>query len=242
MVERFVHIEEAVGSNPTSSTRMKKILFIVTLIILVSVPIFTIFKAFDPSFVLEYPTRITNFIERGLGLIVFNLLFVQIILGAFVEKFAKKLGQWVFKFHTFNGIFVYLLVFLHAFSYVMINYFSGHGMDPYVAFINVCLICKEPANYYLTIGRISFWILTIGVFAAIFRKYNSWFSRNWRNLHIVNYIVFIFVAIHGFLLGTDFKIMPFFALAIIETICVLLILVFVKIPQLQKSINNWLRS
>ena len=221
---------------------MKKIYFFTIWIILIVIPVFTLFRVFDPSFVLAYPSRIANFAERGVGLIVFNLLFAQIILGAFIEKLTKKFGQWVFKFHAFNGLLVYSLAFLHAFSYVLIGYFSGHGMDPYVAFINVCLICKTPNDYFLTLGRISFWILTIGVFAAIFRKYNSWFSKNWKSLHIVNYVVFIFVAAHGFLLGSDFKSMPFFAIAAAETLCILIVLAFNKLPQFYKSFRNWVRS
>lgn len=220
---------------------MKKIIFFFIWLSLILVSVFTLFRAFDLSFVLAYPSRITNFVERGLGLVVFNLLFVQIVLGVFMDKLINKLGNWVSKFHAFNGILVYLLALFHTFSYVLINYFSGHGMDPYVAFINVCLICKYPVNYYLTIGRVSFWILTGGVFVAIFRRYSSWFNKNWRNLHIVNYIVFILVVAHGFLLGTDFKTIPFFAVAVIETILVLLILILNKIPKFYKSFKEWMR-
>lgn len=221
---------------------MRKLSFFIIWVILIAVAVFTLFRVTSLSFALSYPVRITNFIERGLGLIVFNLLFVQIVLGFFMGTLTRKLGQWVLKFHVINGILAYLLAFFHAFSYVLINYFSGHGMDIYVAFINVCLICKEPVNYYLTIGRVAFWILTVGVFAAVFRKHNLWFSKNWRNLHTVNYVVFVLAAAHGFLLGTDFRTMPFFALAIVEIFCVLIILFFDKIPQFYKFFRNWVKN
>jgi predicted ferric reductase len=221
---------------------MKKLIFFSIWTVLIIISVVTLFRVTPLSFALSNSTRLTSFMERGLGLIAFNLLFVQIILGAFMEKFSKKFGNWIFNFHAAEGILVYLFVFIHVFTYVLLNYFSGHGLDPYVAFINICLLCKTPYDYYLTAGRISFWILSVGVLAAILRKFSPWFINHWRKFHVVNYFVFILMAVHGFMMGSDFRTMPFFALAITETTTVFVVLAFNKIPQFYKFFRGWISS
>lgn len=221
---------------------MKKILFAAFWLMLIIIPAATLLKVTPIAMIAGSSLKLVNFIQRGVGLFALGLIFYQIVLGAFFDKIAKLVGNWVFKFHIANGIFAYLLAFLHPILYLLTIKISGHGFDPYVAFVNVCLLCKTPYDYYLTLGRIGFWLLTVGIFAGIFRKYNSWFVKNWRNFHLVNYLVFFAIAIHGFFIGTDFRFQPFFALAIIETVIVLGILIFIEIPKWFRKFRVWVNS
>ena len=221
---------------------MKKIIFFTIWFTLLLIAFLTLIGVTPLSFALGSSARLTNFIQRGLGLFAFSMLFVQIILGAFMKKISAKLGGWVFNFHVFEGILAYVLVFLHPIFFLLSNYFSGGKFDPYVAFINVCLICKTPTDYYQTIGRISFWLLSISVFAAFFRKTIPWLKSNWRKFHVLNYLVFLLVGAHGFLIGTDFRSQPFFTFAILAYLTVFGMVIFIELPRLYKNFRNWVRS
>lgn len=194
------------------------------------------------SLAFRTPAIFANFVQRELGLLVFILLFVQVVLGVFMIKISEKLGGWVFNFHVFEGILAYLLAFLHPIFFLLSNYFSGGRFDPYVAFINVCLICRTPTDYYQTIGRISFWLLSIAFFAALFRKTIPWLKTNWRKFHVLNYLVFLLVGAHGFLIGTDFRSRPFFTFAILAYLIVLSMVTFIELPRLYKNFRNWVRN
>jgi DMSO/TMAO reductase YedYZ heme-binding membrane subunit len=91
------------------------------------------------------------------------------------------------------------------------------------------------------LGIVSFWLLTITVLAAEFKKANPWMRANWRKLHVLNYLVFLIVGLHGFLIGTDFKIQPFYSFAIVAYLSVLYTVVR-KLPLLLSTYKNWLKG
>jgi predicted ferric reductase len=221
---------------------MRKTVFFTLWLALLLMAFLTLIRVTPLSFALGGSVKLTNFIYRGLGLIIFSLLFVQIILGAFMGKLTKKLGEWVFSFHVFEGALAYTLVLLHPIFFLLSTYFAGGKFDPYVAFVNVCLLCNSPAGYYQTLGIISFWLLSVAVFAALFRKSTPWLKANWRKFHVINYVTFLVVGAHGFLLGLDFRVQPFFTFAVLAYAIVLGIVVFIELPRLFKNFRNWVNS
>ncbi len=262
MVERFVHIEEAVGPSPTSSTgrlersnvhrtgrrfepcsgHMRKVIFFIIWVgLLLLVPI-TILRVTPIALALKYPANMTNFIQRAIGLSAFILLFVQLFLGAFMSVWIKKIGGWIFKFHLFEVGLVYTLALAHPLFLILFNHFVGIGWDPYRVFINVCLLCQTPLLYYYTLGMISFWLLTLAVFGGLFRSASPWLKTHWRKLHILNYIVFLIVGLHGFLIGTDFRYQPFYSFALVAYALVAGVVIFIELPRLCENFRNWLRN
>jgi len=191
---------------------------------------------------LKYPSTITNFLQRIFGLAAFTLMFTQILLGAFMEKLTEKLGAWVFSFHIFEGILIYTLALLHPLIFMAYNHFIGQGWNPYAVFINVCLLCQTATGYYYTLGMISFWLLTVTVFAGFFRASSPWMRLNWRKLHVFNYVVFLIAGLHGFLIGTDFKVQPFFTIGLIMYAVILGVVIFKEIPILFRNFLVWVRS
>jgi sulfoxide reductase heme-binding subunit YedZ len=183
-----------------------------------------------------------NLIQRIFGLAAFILLFFQVILGAFMSFWKEKLGTWIFKFHIRQGIGIYTLVLLHPIFLGLANHFSGHGFDPFFIFTDVCVLCHTFLDFYYTLGRVAFWILTLVVFAGLFQVANPWLRKNWQKLHVLNYVVFLIVGLHGFFLGTDFRIQPFFAMAVVIYVIILAIVIFVELPRLHKNFVAWLRS
>lgn len=183
---------------------------------------------------------ITNFIQRFLGLAAFTLMFFQIVLGAFMQKWTERLGGWIFKFHIIQGVVIYLLVLLHPFFFILYNYSYGKGFDPFYVFTQICVLCKPPEIYY-SLGRVSFWLINIVVFTALFRSATPYLRVNWRKFHVINYVVFILIGIHGFSNGTDFRIMPFFGFAMAAYLIVVYIIIR-KLPSLFSFLKVWLKS
>lgn len=198
-----------------------KILFWGIFIFLLSLAPLTILPSIDLKTVLDKPVAIANLFQRIFGLILFILLFWQLILGAYMDKFADKLGVWIFDFHVKEGIAIYLLAIFHPLAYLFYRYFIGIGMDPVSVFLGFCLYCQSKLDYYYTLGRIGFWLLTVSVFTGIFRSSTTYLQVNWRKFHILNYVIFFVTGVHGFLLGSDFRFLPFYYFAIAASLVVL---------------------
>lgn len=221
---------------------MKKLVFFAVLILLLLLVPITALRVTPLSLVLKNSATLTNYIQRDLGLFAFTLMFVQILLGAFMDKLQEKIGGWIFNFHVFEGGLIYTLALAHPLFLILFNHYVGIGWDPYRVFINACLLCQTPRLYYYTLGMISFWLLTIAVLVSEFRKATPWMKANWRKLHVLNYIVFLLVGTHGFLIGTDFRYQPFYSFAIVAYVIITGVIIFIEIPRLYKNFRNWLRS
>jgi predicted ferric reductase len=221
---------------------MKKFVFwVIFTILLLLIPI-TIIQSTLLALAFRSPVTISNFVQRVLGLTAFTLMFVQLLLGAFMFRLVEKFGGWVFKFHLFEGIIIYSLALLHPIALMFFNHYIGIGWDPYRVFINACFICQAPTEFYYTLGIVSFWLLTMTVLAADFRAATPWFRVNWRKLHVFNYVVFLLVGLHGFLLGTDFQVQPFYTFAIIAYAIVVGVVIFIELPRLYKNFRKWIQT
>jgi predicted ferric reductase len=189
---------------------MKKyiIAFWIIWLALVFVGQFTILKSVSFPKVLTDFGLTLNLLERVSGVFIYTLLFVQIISGAYMDKLTNKLGGWIFKVHTIQGPFIYLFALIHPLLLLVFNYKIFHTLDPFYIYTQVCFLCKTNRELFYTFGRLGLWFLSIGVFVALFRNSDDWLKMNWRKLHALNYIAFFFVALHGYFIGGDFRIIP----------------------------------
>ena len=131
---------------------------------------------------------------RAAGLLLFVLLVIQINLGAHMSYLIDKFGARLFKFHTTLGKVIYGLAFIHPLLAVL----SGVRLLPSWA----------PGEFYYNFGRMAFVLLNLAVLAALFRT-TPFLSKFWHKIHILNYAVFYFVAIHSWGVGTDTRVFPF---------------------------------
>jgi predicted ferric reductase len=161
------------------------------------------------------------------------------MLGAFMERWINKFGGWVFNFHVFNGIVIYTLAILHPLAFLLSRHFIGAGLDPIFVFLGFCFYCQTKLDLYYTLGRIAFWLITIGVLAGFLRKSTPFMRFNWRKFHILNYVAFLIIGVHGYLLGTDFLTQPFFTFSIIAYLLVIYTIVR-KLPNLILFCKKWL--
>jgi hypothetical protein len=218
----------------------KKILFWGLWLAFLSLAPITILKSVDLQYTITHPVVLTNVLQRLVGLMAFILMFWQIMLGAYMHKWTDKLGGWVLRFHITEGVIIYLLVLMHPIFFMLFNYFYGKGLDPFYIFTQVCVICKQQELYY-TLGRISFWLINITVFAGLFRMATPFMRANWKKFHVLNYLVFLIVGIHGLSIGTDFMVMPFFVFALISNLMISYTVIH-KLPELFAFIKKWTSS
>ena len=176
---------------------------------LLSLAPITVFSVTPWSLVKDNPSAIANLVKRLIGLWAYTLLFIQIVIGAFMTKWIEKFGAWVFNFHVFEGKLIYALIILHPLAFTFFYYFLGKGFDPFYSFVDVCILCKKSLEYYYNFGRISFWFLTIGVSAALFRATTPFLRAHWHKFHILNYAAFILIFVHSLMLGSDVGTAPF---------------------------------
>lgn len=209
--------------------------FIFWLVLVLSGPI-TILRTPHFKIIIGKPDLLINLILRLVGLIVYVLIFYQIIVGTFMDKLVKKLGGWILNFHIFEGILTYLLVLVHPLLLVLFNFKVTGIFDPFYVFTDFCALCQTKPEYFLTLGRIAFWFFTLSVFVAIYRKGIS-IKKNWRKFHILNYLTFFLVAIHAYFLGSDRSRFPFVVIYWFSLIIVLATS-FYKIKNLLSPSSN----
>ena len=213
----------------------KKLAFYLIWLGLLSLAPITVLKNTPISLVVSTPVMLTGTIQRLVGLWAFTLLFTQIVLGSFMQKWTEKLGGWVFGFHVFEGLVAYVLIVVHPISFLFFNYFLGKGFDPFNVFTQACVLCPSPTELYYTLGRAAFWLLTFGVLAALFRTSTPFLRLHWRKFHILNYLAFLLVGLHSLGVGTDIGTFPFSFFHAPAIAIVLLIVVFKGIPRLSRS-------
>ena len=206
-LERCIHIAEVGGSNPSPATMA--IVFVLAWTLSVLFSVYTVFST-STSFSVLIADRdlLINFFQRMAGLLAFNFLFFQVLIGSRMKYMRSNVGEWVFKFHHLEGTLAFILVITHPTLFVIFNYSLSHKLDPFYVFTDFCALCSKPVDYFYTLGRISFWLIVFAVFAAKFRS-NSLIRKHWRKVHSLNYIAFFLVAIHAYFVGRDVQVKPF---------------------------------
>lgn len=147
--------------------------------------------------------EIINLLQRITGITAFALITLQIFLST---------DRKYLRFHMINGIFAYTFIFLHPLLLVVYRYFLSGELDPFYVFVDFCVMCgNNKYEWFLSLGRFAFYIITIAVIVAKFRnglllfgeKVDQWLAANWRKIHMLNYLAFIFVSAHSINVGTD---------------------------------------
>lgn len=207
------------------------------LLILV-IPIYTVLqntgdltRFWDPT---PEPGEITYFFLRAVGLYAFVLLFLQITIGAWMPHWTKLFPK-IFLFHETQGLFAYGFLFAHPLFFLVNSFFTTGVFAP------VSLLFTNFGNireFYISLGKIAFVLLTIGVFAAYFR-HKPFLNRHWRKFHILNYVAFWLVFFHSFNLGSDTRTYPMNLVYPVTGILVLLSILKRLIP---RRMYSWFRK
>ena len=194
------------------------------------------------SLVISNKFIFVGFLQRLFGLLAFMALFYQIILGAYMVRITEKLGAFIYDLHISQGVVIYITILLHPLLLVVYKYMSGKGLDPIYVFAQICLICQNKGELYYTFGRVAFWLINITVFVGLLRTLNPFLRANWKKVHVLNYIVFFAVGVHGYFVGSDFSLKPFLYFVIFSTAVVFYILITRKIPEFIEETKKWLKK
>lgn len=167
-----------------------------------------------------------NILQRMSGLVAFSLLFVQIILGAFMGKWTQILGAKAYWVHINQGLLAYVFIFIHPITQMLLDY-EARGLQ------GALLTFLPGFDIFLNFGKLAFVFLTAAVVIGYFRT-KPFLRRNWRKLHILNYLAFFLIAIHSRNLGTDVSAPPFVFIFSIALLIVPLTIVYRLIPSMVK--------
>lgn len=192
-------------------------ILIVFYALLISVCIYTPWKNISSLIPEEKRTYLTNLtlFQRGFALMAFLMLSVQLFVGVFMDKLTQKFGGWIFKFHIWEGIIIYSLIVGHIMTYFLFLTLARGTFDPFYIFTDFCVLCETKDELFITLGRLSFWMITLAVLAAKFRALVE-LRKNWKYFHYLNYVVFVLTAIHAKFIGSDIMSPPYYYLYLIS--------------------------
>ena len=185
--------------------RTRRYIFYAIWFLLLSLPLITFLKNTNLSTAFSNPVLILNTFQRLTGMTAYILLFIQIMLGAFMDHWVQVIGAKAYKFHITQGLFIYGLVLVHPTLYLLITYQLTNNLLQ--SFLVILPSFKNQTETLLVFGKTALLLLTVSVTAAYFRT-KPFFRRNWKAFHILNYLVFYLVFYHA-RIGTDLASQPF---------------------------------
>lgn len=148
-----------------------------------------------------------NFIIRFAALMGFTSMFIATIMTPFMVQLYKIFGKPFIKIHHLYSITGLILITLHPVA------FAISKLD-----IAIFVPVFYPwYDFWSLGGRVALILIYIAVLGVLLRKK----IKNWRILHVLNYIALFLAYVHGVLIGTDFK-----TLGILIIFTVMLVLSF----------------
>jgi predicted ferric reductase len=148
-----------------------------------------------------------DFIIRFGALMGFTSMFVATIMTPFMVQLYKIFGKPFIKIHHLYSIAGLVLITLHPVA------FAISKLD-----ITIFVPVFYPwYDFWSLGGRVALILIYLAVIGVLLRKK----VKNWRLIHILNYIALFLAYIHGVLIGTDFK-----TLGILIIFTVMLVLSF----------------
>lgn len=182
------------------SLSQKRYLFLTVWVFLLVLGPLTVFLR-TPVNLLSDSLVLINFLQRIFGLILFTLLFSQIMIGSHMFEFVNAFGGWVHKFHIAEGVFSFFILLLHPLMQLILD-FKFFGLT------SALLVLLPGRDLYLNFGKFGFYLLLSGIAAAYFRT-KPFLRNRWRSFHQLNYFAFFFVAFHAWGKGSDVRSLPF---------------------------------
>lgn len=120
----------------------------------------------------------------------------------------------------------YLFIFISLLLILAMRYLGGYGADPFYTFTQVCALCESPYEYYLTLGRVSFWLAATVLI--------------WKKLEDLNYLIFLLIGAQIYYMAQEIRSFPFIVFAAIAYLIVLYLIVFKKLPEYYRTFRAWL--
>lgn len=132
------------------------------------------------------------------GLLGFTLIWLQIMLGAFMQPLGRLFSPaGVFKFHIWEGVATIFFVLLHP-GLLGIAELMKKGLT--LKLLEYDFV--SPGNaIFVVFGDLAFFLFLAAVGAALLRN-KQWLTKHWLKIHYLNYVVFVLIIIHSLRLGS----------------------------------------
>lgn len=128
------------------------------------------------------------------GLYAFTLVWLQVMIGS-NRRWLQSLFPGILRYHRWQGAFAFLLAMLHPLLLI-----GGIGLEAYLrdAFVAPDLVL------FVWFGRLALFLLALTVATALLRRL-QWLRRRWHAIHYLNYVIFVLVWIHSWMVGSDIR-------------------------------------
>lgn len=152
---------------------------------------------------IDLATPWTWYVARAAGIVGFIFLWITIFLGLAIRNpMLKKIVEpiYSFDFHCFMAAASVFWVLVHGTSLLF-----DHAISFSIKDVTIPFYANSPLIHTnaLALGIMAFYALVITTITSYLRSHiKHWL---WRVLHFLNPIAFIFVVLHGYVIGTDMK-------------------------------------
>jgi len=133
-----------------------------------------------------------EFLIRGTALLAYQLVFLAIVMSAFVKHLRRIFGRSFLALHHIVTIAGLGLMVLHG---------VGVAVRAGSAAVFVPVLSPWEALWRLG-GRPALYLFLVAALAAVFHRR---IGNVWRVLHGLAYAAFLFATVHGILIGTSFQ-------------------------------------
>jgi sulfoxide reductase heme-binding subunit YedZ len=154
-----------------------------------------------------------HWIVRGAGMLGYVSIFLAILSSAYMRELYRLLGRPFLWGHHVLSVSGMVLIALHP-TALAIETASAAVFVPRFDSWQI---------FWLLGGRPALYLIAIAALGALLRK--IW-RRNWRTIHMLNYVAFVLGTVHAVLIGTDFG-QPFLRLLPI-TMAPVMVFVFIR--------------
>lgn len=133
-----------------------------------------------------------NFVIRFGALFGFTSLFITTLMTPFVVQLYKIFGSSFIRIHHLFSIAGLILITLHPVAFAI----SRLDITVFVPVFDTWY------GFWSLGGRLALILIYIAVIGALLRKK---LTKNWRIIHILNYVALFLIYVHGVLIGSDFQ-------------------------------------
>ncbi|UCC19173.1 MAG: hypothetical protein JSV62_13890 [Promethearchaeota archaeon] len=153
-----------------------------------------------------------DFIIRFGAIFGFTSMFITTMMTPFAVQLYKIFGKPFIKVHHLFSIAGLVLITLHPVAFAIMR-------------LDIAVFLPDFTSWYgfwSLGGRLALILIYIAVLGALLRKK---IQKNWRIIHVLNYVALFLAYVHGVLIGTDFQnlgILIIFTIMIILSFSVLI--------------------
>lgn len=128
------------------------------------------------------------------GLYAFTFVAIQMILGSNMRRL-RPIYPKVMQFHRWQGLFALAFAFVHPLL-------AAAAFGPQATFLQRTIVPPSLSNYII-FGIIASDLMLVTVITAVAAWKFQKFTKTWRTIHLLNYLVFILAWVHSWFIGSD---------------------------------------